>query len=29
VDKIYTEVEGAIQSGMDRLAQKRKFPVFG
>ena len=29
VDKIYNEVESAIQSGMDRLAKKRKFPVLG
>jgi len=29
VDKIYDEVESAIQGGMDRLAKKRKFPVFG
>lgn len=29
VDTIYAEVESAIQGGMDRLAKKRKFPVFG
>jgi len=29
VDKIYNEVESAIQSGMDRLARKRRFPVLG
>jgi 1-acyl-sn-glycerol-3-phosphate acyltransferase len=29
VDKIYTEVESAIQGGMDRLAAKRKFPILG
>jgi 1-acyl-sn-glycerol-3-phosphate acyltransferase len=29
VDKIYNEVESAIQTGMDRLAKKRKFPVLG
>ena len=29
VDKMYREVESAIQAGMDHLATKRKFPVFG
>lgn len=29
IDKIYTEVESAIQSGMNKLAAKRRFPVFG
>jgi hypothetical protein len=29
VDSIYAEVEGAIQAGMDRLAKRRSFPVFG
>lgn len=29
VDSIYTEVEQSIQAGMDRLAKKRKFPIFG
>ena len=29
VDKIYDEVEGAIQDGVDRLAKRRSFPVFG
>jgi 1-acyl-sn-glycerol-3-phosphate acyltransferase len=29
VDRIYTEVESAIQAGMDRLAAKRRLPVFG
>lgn len=29
VDKIYEQVESAIQSGMDRLAKKRKFPILG
>jgi 1-acyl-sn-glycerol-3-phosphate acyltransferase len=28
VQRIYDEVEDAIQTGMDRLAAKRKFPVF-
>lgn len=29
VDKIYHQVESAIQDGMDRLAKRRKFPIFG
>ena len=29
VDKIYDEVQSAIQGGMDRLAQKRRFPILG
>jgi 1-acyl-sn-glycerol-3-phosphate acyltransferase len=29
VQSIYDRVEGDIQAGMDRLAEKRKFPVFG
>jgi 1-acyl-sn-glycerol-3-phosphate acyltransferase len=29
VRKIYDEVESAIQGGMDRLAKKRRFPIFG
>ena len=29
VDGIYREVEGAIQAGMDRLAKRRSFPIFG
>ena len=29
VDKVYREVEGAIQEGMDRLAKRRSFPVLG
>ena len=29
VDKVYQEVEGAIQEGMDRLAKRRSFPVLG
>src|ERR1700757_1376053 len=29
VDKIYDEVEAAIQDGMDRLAKRRSFPVLG
>ena len=28
VTSIYTEVQSAIQSGMDRLAKQRRFPVF-
>jgi 1-acyl-sn-glycerol-3-phosphate acyltransferase len=29
VDAIYHQVEGEIQSAMDRLAKRRRFPVFG
>jgi len=29
VDRIYREVEAAIQAGMNRLAARRRFPVFG
>jgi 1-acyl-sn-glycerol-3-phosphate acyltransferase len=29
VDAVYREVEGAIQSGINRLAKRRRFPVFG
>ena len=29
VDEIYREVEAAIQAGMDRLAKRRSFPIFG
>ena len=29
VDSVYYEVESAIQAGMDRLARRRRFPVFG
>lgn len=29
VQKVYDEVEAVIQAGMDRLADKRRFPVFG
>ena len=29
IDKIYDEVQSAIQSGMDKLAKRRKFPIFG
>ena len=29
VDKMYAEVEQRIQAGMDRLAARRSFPVFG
>jgi 1-acyl-sn-glycerol-3-phosphate acyltransferase len=28
VDSIYREVESAIQAGMDRLASRRRFPIF-
>jgi 1-acyl-sn-glycerol-3-phosphate acyltransferase len=29
VDRMYKEVESAIQAGMDELAKKRKFPIWG
>jgi hypothetical protein len=29
VDEIYRAVQGQIQSAMDRLAKRRRFPVFG
>ena len=29
VDSMYDEVEGIIQAGMERLAKRRKLPVFG
>jgi 1-acyl-sn-glycerol-3-phosphate acyltransferase len=29
VDSVYREVEAAIQAGMDRLAKRRSFPIFG
>jgi 1-acyl-sn-glycerol-3-phosphate acyltransferase len=29
VNSVYLEVESAIQSGMDRLAKQRRFPIFG
>lgn len=29
VDAMYEKIEATIQSGMDELAKKRKFPVFG
>ncbi len=29
VDSVYRDVEGAIQIGMDELAKRRRFPVFG
>jgi 1-acyl-sn-glycerol-3-phosphate acyltransferase len=29
VEAIYDQIEGTIQAGMDELAKKRKFPVFG
>lgn len=29
VDSIYFEVESAIQDAMDRLAKRRRFPIFG
>ncbi|PCJ30370.1 MAG: hypothetical protein COA99_18205 [Moraxellaceae bacterium] len=29
VDSIYAQVEQSIQAGVDRLAKKRRFPIFG
>jgi hypothetical protein len=29
VDSVYRKVKAAIQAGMDRLARRRRFPVFG
>lgn len=29
VGSVYREVEAAIQAGMDRLAKRRSFPIFG
>lgn len=29
VDRMYREVEGRIQAGVDRLASRRSFPLFG
>ena len=29
VERMYIEVEQRIQVGMDTLAKKRKFPIFG
>lgn len=29
VDEVYERVRSSIQSGMDRLASKRRFPIFG
>jgi 1-acyl-sn-glycerol-3-phosphate acyltransferase len=29
VDSVYHEVHGALQAGMDRLAERRSFPVMG
>ncbi|HEX8084265.1 MAG TPA: lysophospholipid acyltransferase family protein [Solirubrobacteraceae bacterium] len=29
VDRMYEEVRGSIQSGMDALARRRAFPIFG
>ncbi len=29
VKEMYEKIESSIQSGMDRLAKKRKFPIFG
>jgi 1-acyl-sn-glycerol-3-phosphate acyltransferase len=29
VDRVYHQVQDAIQAGMDRLAKRRSFPIFG
>lgn len=29
VDRVYREVQDSIQRGMDELARKRAFPLFG
>jgi len=29
VNQVYAEVESSIQAGMDRLAKRRRFPIFG
>ena len=29
VEAMYEQIEGSIQTGMDELAKKRRFPVFG
>ena len=29
IDGLYKKVEQSIQAGVNRLAEKRKFPVFG
>jgi 1-acyl-sn-glycerol-3-phosphate acyltransferase len=29
VDSVYREVQAALQAGMDRLAKRRSFPIFG
>ena len=29
VDKMYDEVQGSIQHGMDALARRRRLPLFG
>ena len=29
VDSMYAQIEGSIQAGMDELAKKRRFPIFG
>jgi hypothetical protein len=29
VETMYKEIESRIQAGMDRLARKRKFPIWG
>jgi hypothetical protein len=29
VDAMYDQVQESIQSGMDQLARRRRFPIFG
>jgi hypothetical protein len=29
VERMYAEVEGSIQDGMDALARRRRLPLFG
>jgi hypothetical protein len=29
VETMYEEIESTIQAGMDELAKKRRFPIFG
>ncbi len=29
VDEMYAVIEGVLQAGMDKLAENRKFPIFG
>ena len=29
IDEVYQQVQGSIQDGMDMLARRRSFPLFG